>query len=81
MARTYECAECGRVISIGDECWMSPVTDERMFCSDECMRNWIKDSDKLDEVIDDWMEDNAQCYDLESDDPYDRYGVHESDFI
>lgn len=81
MARSYECAYCGRAITIGDEYWMSPVSDDRMFCSQDCLREWIRDSDKLDRVIDDWMEDNSYNYDLDPDDPYDRYGVRRSDFI
>ena len=77
---TVECSECGRAIEIGDEYWMSSVSGERLFCKPECLKEWIKESDKLDEVIDDWMEDHAENYDMESDDPYDRYGVRESDF-
>ena len=76
----YRCAECGVPITLGDDFWVSPVSGERMFCTPECMRDWIRDSDKLDSVIEDWMEDNSEWNSLEAEDPYDRYGVSESDF-
>ena len=77
-----ECSECGRTIGIGDDYITSELTDGKCFCSEDCMKRYIAADDKLyDKVIEEWMESNAEWYQNEADDPYDRYGVSERDFI
>lgn len=76
------CSQCGKPIDIGDSYFCSDRTDDRLFCSAECMRDYIAEDDRLcKSVVEDWMETNAKEYEMESDDPYDRYGVSERDFI
>ena len=76
-----ECANCGRKIVIGQEYVMSKTTGDKEFCCTECMKTFIEeDADLLDEVLDDWAEEKAEYYENEAKDPYDRYGVRESDF-
>jgi len=76
------CSQCGRPIVRGDDYWCSDLTEDRLFCSDRCMREFIlEDDDLVEKVLDDWMETNAELYEMETDDPYDMYGVDEKDFI
>lgn len=75
------CARCDRSIDIGDEFYTSNLTGDRLFCSSGCMERFIADdSDLVEKVVEEWVEDHADGGELASSDPYDRYGVSESDF-
>ena len=81
MSKGYEtCEECGKTIAMGDDLFESDTTGSRVFCSPECMREWIIGSDVLSDVVDGWVDAHARCCTLEPENPYDRYGVSESDF-
>jgi len=73
------CANCGKEISIGDEYYASKTTGDNCYCCAECMKEDLKDR-FFDEVVEDWFDDYAECYEEEAEDPYDRYGVSRSDF-
>ena len=73
------CAYCDKIIPRGADYYGSVITTNRCFCSEKCMKEELRIM-FLDEVIDDWFEDNAIVYTEEPDDPYDKYGVDERDF-
>ena len=80
MARRIEtCTQCGRQIDLGSEYYVIKGKDHQ-FCSCECMKEFVRES-MFDEMFEDWAEENMEAYDMESDDPYDRYGVSERDFF
>lgn len=77
------CWNCGVKIPVGGEFLRSDLTDrkeQRFFCSANCMKEHIINT-VFEEVIDDWIEENAEYCELEASDPYDRYGVNRSDFV
>ena len=77
MAR---CACCDQEISMGEEYYRSFLTKNRCFCSKRCMKEELE-SLFLDEVIEDWFDENAEVYTEEPENPYDKYGVNEGDFV
>ena len=80
MTRRIEtCSYCGKQINIGDEYYIIKSKDALTFCSCECMKEFVREN-MFDEMFDDWAEENMESYDMESDDPYDRYGIDERDF-
>lgn len=75
------CEECGRPIIPGrDYLTNSTLLENKIFCSERCVKDWILEN-KTKEVVSNWIEDNTEEYQMESDDPYDRYGVSPGDFV
>lgn len=74
------CSNCDRPILVGDYYFTSIRTEGRYYCSEKCMKQHILDT-MADEIVDDWIEANAEEYSMESSDPYARYGVNMGDFI
>ena len=72
------CDNCGKTLVTGDECYMIQ-NRELVFCSPNCMKEYILEN-MADEVIEDWMEDHAECYEIGESDIYGYYGVSRSDF-
>ena len=77
--RIETCNHCGKQINIGDEYYIIKGKDALTFCSFECMKEFVREN-MINEIIEEWAEENTETYELESDDLYDRFGVNESDF-
>lgn len=74
------CCGCGKTIAYGDLYFSSIRISDRIFCCKRCMRDWILDND-CEAIVSDWIDDNAEEYDLEADDLYGRYGISRGDFV
>jgi len=69
------CDNCGQGISTGSPVFtFSRYLKERNYCSYECARKAL--SERLDDVMSDISSEGV----LESEDPYERYGVSRRDF-
>ena len=69
-----ECKNCGRELPVGTEAVELGTYAEGVYCSQRCAEEALADA--IDEIYDDIAVDVT----IESDDPYDRYGVSEGDF-
>lgn len=81
MAHT--CEQCGREIRKNQD-YLADAADKmrlfgKEFCSVDCLKEYLRNN-MLDEVLDDWIDENMEVYTMEADDPYDRYGVYPEDF-
>lgn len=79
----HECEQCGQEIRINQDYLASAPHKMRLFgkefCSVDCLKEFLRNN-MLDEVLDDWIDENMEEYTMEADDPYDRYGVYPEDF-
>lgn len=78
------CEQCGKEIRINQEYLADAPGKMRMngkeFCCVACVKEYLIDH-MHDEVLEDWIDENMGEYQMEADDPYDRYGVSERDFV
>ena len=80
MREKHYCENCYNPIEIGQDYFLSGILlDGKAFCSKRCLKEWVLDN-KADEIVEEWIDDNVEEYTMESDDPYDRYGVSPGDF-
>ena len=52
MPRTWYCAQCGKPMGVGRDALQVDKLDGKLFCSDLCAINYIRDSNNTDEVLD-----------------------------
>jgi len=79
MARHSECDCCEREFQLNNDMFYIEKYDKK-FCSESCMKRWVKEN-ILDDVINEWLDENAYEGKIEDEDPWARYGVSVNDFI
>lgn len=75
----HYCEVCEKEILLGKDYFMTSLTGDKVYCSEECLKKDLK-ANHVDEVLDEWLEDSIEYYTEEEEDPYDRYGVSRGDF-
>lgn len=79
MSRHGECDFCEREFRLNQSAFYIERHD-KTFCSEECMKRWVKEN-ILDDVLDEWLDENSYECNIEDEDPWARYGVSKSDFV